>query len=1517
MNKFKIVFFILSLFSKSLYSQVIPQTGSATFGLPVFNWSDDRSRLSSSLSINYNSGNGLKVADVASNLGQGWSLICGGVITRMQIGEPDDQVPKDGSIDDINKYPPGYLYNDIDPTSGCHVRLAQYPIFRDQNRLYKQMNNVAGDKELDRFMFQFNGRSGIFVLDKRRENNIGRGFMLGDSKIKIEYHIGQITDPTIRNSISSFIITDENGIRYTFSILEKTRVKKVKFTDKTGNFELQAPEFPTNSVNYQSSFDTPVESYVVNSWHLEQVEEPLTRRKIFYNYTTRSITSTADYTITLNRHPISSLLQNPREYVILSENKTKAIIPFIANITYPDGYMVAFNYSTNQERYDLKGDYPLNSIDVKLNDRFLSKYLFTSSYFIGNRIGKPISDNQKNMARLCLTSIQKVNSDLKSIDPPYLFDYYKGNGGDDIVPSPNTLIKDIWGFYNGNYSKDFNGATFNIYQQSKDLPFIALKGLCFLRDNSNAVSLNAKPGFAQNGLLKKITYPLGGGLIYEYSQNKAKLNGSIENVGGVHVSQIKVFSGGFNFECIDNAVITNYNYISDNNTDPSLWGVEMPVNKILVSNQYEPQGKYYTWGLSGGCFPLGCCKYRFKFPGIESIENAVDVKGVNIVMELVTMALDAFSAVSTVIDVISVIGGGNAVTLGITIFFGIVNIILSCFTSQETSSSVAQYFNFDLNTNNPLPVQFKRVVVTESSGDNIGRTEMIFTSNDDYPIWEPQNNLYSAKQRYASWAYGLPKSISIFDKDNHIIKQTLNRYNSIYIGNDFSEVYENGVPVSVQTDFPSCKCFVKRSTALRSDHWQVVNTNASDFVQDANSNPDLLAEKYSFKTGRLELATTIEKEFKLNGEVLETQKQFTYNKCYLPSRITTRQSDGKVSFNINLYSGDTYIYTSNQSNLLKSLINNNILTLPITSVEGFYEGNKAYLLQENVSRYMETPDGDIKSFIKYVHRTNEPIELTSNSNHLYEGDLSASNPPYDEVQRISYNYLGKPINVKDEAGRQVSSIYDYNDKLMVASIINADQIEQKENSAYTSFETSSLGGWFLNGNAIYDNRSITGKRSFQLTNGNELWAKVNHPKPYIISFWAINNSISIDNGNHIAVLKKSTPTINGFTYYEYEVPSIDKEIKITGQTFIDELRLYPVAARMRTTTYDEILGKTSECDENNRITYFEYDDNGRLRFIKDEKQNVIKMYEYNTSQFTNNTNCPNNIVYSNVAMSEFFRKNDCPKDYEGTEVLYSVQAGTFTSGISQEYVDQQASDLLNLEGQANANANGICLKQFFNREKSETFRKEGCDIGYIGDPVIYTVPANRYISTISQDAANYLAQIEINANGQAYANMPTIGTCSITTEPIYEGTGQERCNNDPASPYYQHKEYEVINVNPNSTPFPGPTQWVPGELSADCGAVIPPPINISYSNLSNSPALVSMKRLDNNQLFTFTIPANSSSTAGLISVMPGNYLVSINLPMGNSTNSISFYSTTQSGSSFFMSSLPVINVNNSIITINN
>src|SRR5689334_2727437 len=108
-----LLLFVLSLVLISSHAQVNLQTGGATFSLPIFNWQDDKSRLSGVVALGYTSGNGLKVNETASNAGQGWNLVAGGVITRMQVGEPDDQVAYNGngSETDIRKYPAGYLHN--------------------------------------------------------------------------------------------------------------------------------------------------------------------------------------------------------------------------------------------------------------------------------------------------------------------------------------------------------------------------------------------------------------------------------------------------------------------------------------------------------------------------------------------------------------------------------------------------------------------------------------------------------------------------------------------------------------------------------------------------------------------------------------------------------------------------------------------------------------------------------------------------------------------------------------------------------------------------------------------------------------------------------------------------------------------------------------------------------------------------------------------------------------------------------------------------------------------------------------------------------------------------------------------------------------------------------------------------------------------------------------------------------------------------------------------------------------
>lgn len=60
---------------------------------------------------------------------------------------------------------------------------------------------------------------------------------------------------------------------------------------------------------------------------------------------------------------------------------------------------------------------------------------------------------------------------------------------------------------------------------------------------------------------------------------------------------------------------------------------------------------------------------------------------------------------------------------------------------------------------------------------------------------------------------------------------------------------------------------------------------------------------------------------------------------------------------------------------------------------------------------------------------------------------------------------------------------------------------------------------------------------------------------------------------------------------------------------------------------------------------------------------------------------------------------------------------------------------------------------------SGTFMKNNCASGYMGNQVLYMVPAGKYTSTISQAAANAQAQADVTANGQAYANAN--GSCTL------------------------------------------------------------------------------------------------------------------------------------------------------------
>ena len=135
------------------------------------------------------------------------------------------------------------------------------------------------------------------------------------------------------------------------------------------------------------------------------------------------------------------------------------------------------------------------------------------------------------------------------------------------------------------------------------------------------------------------------------------------------------------------------------------------------------------------------------------------------------------------------------------------------------------------------------------------------------------------------------------------------------------------------------------------------------------------------------------------------------------------------------------------------------------------------------------------------------------------------------------------------------------------------------------------------------------------------------------------------------------------------------------------------------------------------------------------------------------------ILWYNVKKSKSFRKNDCdPDTEEGSLVTMTIEAGQFSSTISQEDADRKAEAELDANGQDYANSHGTCnTVKWYNDRKSKMFQKTDCEVTEVGSMVEYVVEAGRFSSSVSKEDANQKALDALEAEGPGYANEH--GTC--------------------------------------------------------------------------------------------------------------------------------------------------------------
>lgn len=1188
MNMKKYFIVILILFcGTAIRAQVHLQKGSAEVSIPIYNFKDNQSFLSLDLSLDYSSDNGLIVDKLSGPIGNNWILNGVPSIIRIQKGLPDDQF----------QYGVGMCYNGEPITSGCANILNYYPIFENENVEYTEPSIALSDRQLDNFQLRLGGRIINFFL-RARFATTQDAIVVNDNRVKIKaLFLGVNTD--CRTNISGFEVTDENGIVYDFSEKEYERV--YKYSPITTNGFINYLDLP-----WDIGTEIPINErpYIISGWSISKIKDTKCNREIKFNYNIQDLYF--EYVDGLhvkypNNHPFPSVGSGNGTYTLTpcfdcSNNslwelrgtirRNSIIKKEIESILFPSNEKMEFTYGF--PRKDLQGGFALTSIILNKDDQSRKfNFKLDQKYFIKNEIKIPQNVAEEKWSRLCLTSVQKFGQSDTDIEPPYEFSYYLGDdNNENFVPPAFFHARDPWGYFNGNKC----GVAVNSFLPAPATTTNQLSDwfrLCLYNQVHNYPSgfqeivPTCKINYAQNGLLKNYKNPYGGLIEYEYQQNKEKFSVNYINpegnspegeiVGGVHVSKVTVST-------VENTVkqIFEYSYSMQDGTS-SLWGIEMPKFETYQRIVYEAEGQYSS-------FPT--CDYTYKFPGRTKIgrESKMD----KILNNVATFILNEY-----------IIPKNDAISENSMLITILVYMYFASFDCPNTTTKVVNknvYSFYPINFHNLLPAQFRRVIIKKksSSGLTEGQTEYEFTSDLDFPPLIPidvyNKHFFTEKQRCYYWMYGLPKKISVINNAGNPVSTIVNNYSKI--------ISRNGTdPYTL-----SCNCIPSFKRSISSPGYYSISAYSDVDIPD-----QLKVDFVKTETGRAELSNTIETYYNDNGEIISKLTEFEYNpRSLLASSIKSFDSKG-VKVEKKIYYPEDFDIFNPVNDIYLQLKLMNKVSIPIANeVWQTRPGGQPELLSANVTEVGIISNGDIKPIREYSLQYEKPVP--ENIIGVFDPAQLIRNPniivPNTE---IIYDAAGLPVKIKRLQEDQVSSIiYDYGKKYPIASISNASC----DVVAYTSFEADGINGWSFQPGQVVNAISPTGNKCFQLSWDwdKRISTNIAPNKLYTLSFWATSNSFTINGSFPIPV--STEVTINGWTYYQFDIYQNTVSPIIQGDCKIDELRFYPKNASMTTSTYDPGIGKTSECDINNRINYYEYDGFGRIFKEKDEKRNIIKTYEY-------------------------------------------------------------------------------------------------------------------------------------------------------------------------------------------------------------------------------------------------------------------------------------------------------------------
>jgi len=417
------------------------------------------------ISISYHA-SGIKVNDVASEVGLGWVLNRGSMISRTTYERPDEEYTNQKTYSNATQ-----LLNAVAATA---------PIYDSSCSCYLGIDNLINyfngtffneDPLSDRFNYNLpNGTSGVFILDNSNQNNI---ITLPYKPLKIEKIISTVNPlyPGITTTylrIVSFKITDENGVKYTF---------KSYNSQKTTEWYLTGMTSSDGTESIVLNYDLPASNQ--GAWH--------------ENFSLVSHTDLGSIG--------TSCSSDGTTHSTISESPSQTSsfdIPVLTSIVSPNA-VINFYYDT-QARSDFTQLHRLSNITVTtVNSTSIIKNIrFVKKYF-----GSNATDYRLGLDSVIITAPGNAQPQKYTFTyeaqtlPPY-----------PIKMSTQRFNEDFWGYYNGSNSPTLIQTDFISTSGDK-----AALGANLEADAGN---------YSRACMIKEIKYPTGGKIVFQFDRNYAE-----------------------------------------------------------------------------------------------------------------------------------------------------------------------------------------------------------------------------------------------------------------------------------------------------------------------------------------------------------------------------------------------------------------------------------------------------------------------------------------------------------------------------------------------------------------------------------------------------------------------------------------------------------------------------------------------------------------------------------------------------------------------------------------------------------------------------------------------------------------------------------------------------------------------------------------------------------------------------------------------------------------------------------